>query len=352
MSTYNLTLTLDEAPGLVAAMRDLQSATRSYYDDSTGFVDGDYLATPAKNAVVAVQTLHELLWNQYSGKDLYGDLFANATDLNETILAFKYLRNVIQHVIHPVEPSENSAVGGTGLGFRTYCSWSAVPDSVHQQLRAGTRALRVHFENRLAGRSVTETLLDALCFFSVTLPGLVHRQANGEWTGFPLRHQAGVQARLHPEEPKSEAEAIEWLASRLPGADRRLILGAITTQGARYTYGANVVGRALVSPFFESSKQLQQDIDRGYPYYRAELDGRLTSVTIPDRCDAFKHTTISHESPDTWMGSPLTDPPAGEDFCLDHTEEYWLRQLWWETESSQGYTERRMRRLCAWYPIA
>jgi hypothetical protein len=352
MSSSALPLIAAETPGLVAAMRDLQVAVRSYYDESTGFVDAETLSTPAKNAVVAVQTLHDLLSNQYSYRSQYLDLFGKSAHLTETILAFKYLRNVIQHVIHPVKPSNKSAVGGMGIGYRTYCSWSEVPLSVDQQLRPGTRALRLHSENRLTDRSVTDTLLDALHFFSVSCPGLIHRRASGEWTGFPLRHQAGVAARLHPEEPGSEFDAIEWLASRLPGADRRLILGAATCDGSQYIYGANVLGRALVSPFFEKDEQIQRDIDIGFPYHRAAPKEHLTSVSIPDRCDAFANTPVSADPPDTWMGSPLSRPPQEDDFCLHLTEEYWLGQLLWELNNPQAYMTRRMRRLCAWYPIA
>ena len=71
MPSPHLSPNPDELPGLRAAMRDIQEAIREYYDASTGFVDADTLAAPAKNAIAAIQVLNDLLTNQFSQKQTY-----------------------------------------------------------------------------------------------------------------------------------------------------------------------------------------------------------------------------------------------------------------------------------------
>ena len=226
----------------------------------------------------------------------------------------KYLRNVVQHIIHPVEPTADATVGGLGLGFRTFSEWADVPSAVDQELRTGTLALRPHFERRLRQQPVLQTLLNAAAFFASVSPELVHRRADGEWTGFPLRHQGGVRDRLHPEEPEAESEAVSWMNGRRPGGDCRVICGSFVEDSGQLLFGVTFRGRCVMTPFFETPDQVDLDTWVG------DALARASSATGDD----------SFAQPDWWNGLLQLETPP----------------------NSQWYLTRRERRLCAWYPIA
>lgn len=115
----------------------------------------------------------------------------------EIVLAFKYVRNVMQHVLHLVQPRQNALIGGLH-GLRGYFVWADVPPAVHAKLHRRSQDLRQHFDRHLRSNEVTDTFVEALAAFATIAPELVHRNADGEWTGFPLPAQPGVIARLHP----------------------------------------------------------------------------------------------------------------------------------------------------------
>lgn len=142
--------------------------------------------------------LNDLLTNESSLASVYQVVTGSTPDARlEVVLAFKYVRNVMQHVLHPVRPNENALIGGLH-GLRVYTLWEDIPPAVHVALRPGTQALRPHFDKHLLGKEVTDTLLQAAWAFAQVSPDLVHR-AGGAWTGFPLQAQPGVAARLHPD---------------------------------------------------------------------------------------------------------------------------------------------------------
>ena len=336
-------------------MRDVQVSIEDFYRSSTGFgVDAEVLATPAKNAISAVQALNDLLTNAFSQKRAYGHLFDPPLNpLAEVICAFKYVRNVAQHVIHPVEPASNAVVGGVGLGFRTFSLWPAVPVSVHAQLRPATQALQPHYQARLMGREVVETLLEAAQFFWEVCPDLVHRRADGEWTGFPLRHQAGVSSRLHPEEPIDALRAANWMDARRPGGDLRVLCGSLDGLGGPTLFGLTFLGRCALVPFFESTEQVNHDISLGYTYHRGDVrEHTRPNNTIQDRCGLFAGILCSEKGLDSWIGDALSAAPcqdAGTTYAdLDFWEQ--LRSLE-QTPNPQWFLTRRERRLFAWFPI-
>ena len=353
MPSPHLSPNPDELPGLRAAMRDIQEAIREYYDASTGFVDADTLAAPAKNAIAAIQVLNDLLTNQFSQKQTYAVRAGGSGVDAETVLGFKYLRNVVQHIIHPVEPTADATVGGLGLGFRTFSDWADVPSAVDQQLRTGTRALRPHFERRLRQQPVVQTLLNAAAFFASVSPELVHRRADGEWTGFPLRHQGGVRDRLHPEEPEAESEAVSWMNGRRPGGDCRVICGSFVEDSGHLLFGVTFRGRCVMTPFFETPDHADLDISLGYRYYEAPIGDHTRETRLNDRFDAFDTVLCSDADLGTWVGDALAR--ASSATCDDSfaQPDWWKGLLQLETPpNSQWYLTRRERRLCAWYPIA
>ncbi len=247
---------------LRSAMRDLQVSIGDYYRCSEGFgVEAEVLATPARSSIGFVWVLNELFRKQTSRTAEYCAIFEPPTDSQaELIQAFEYLRHVTQH-IDPVHPQSAATVGGAGLGFRTYATWKEVPSSVHERLTSSTKALKPIYERNLQDHEVVGTLLNAARFFAEVCPDIVHRQANGEWTGFPLRHQAGVSSRLHPEEPDDQVAALAWMARRRPGGDLRVVCGSITdaTRGP-ILFGLTFMDGCAFVPFFETLDQVNDDI--------------------------------------------------------------------------------------------
>ncbi len=347
-----LTPAADEVAGLRAAMRDVQVTARAFHDASTGFVSADHLASPAKNAVGAIQVVNDLLTNEFSQRTPYASFFEHPTDGAETVLGFRYLRNVIQHLIHPVVPVRNSAVGGLGLGYRTFSTWSEVPASVDLKLRPRTRELRPHFERRLQGHEVMGSLLDASAFFASAVPELVHRASDDEWTGFPLRSQPGVRDRLHPEEPADETSAASWLDARRPGGDRRVLCGGLLDVDSVLLFGMTFRGSCVMTPFFETPAQVDADIALGYRYYDAPVAEHVHLIRLDDRCDAFNNTYCSPTDIASWTETPLAKAPTAP-FESRFAEVAWWRDLsrLERPPNLQWYITRRERRLCAWYPI-
>lgn len=179
-------------------MHDVQLSIVDYYAETARTRDLDRLATRVRAATSFIQVLNDLLTRESSISADYARLLTQPPDARlEILLAFKYVRNVMQHVLHPVRPTENALIGGLH-GMRTYALWEDIPGPVHAALHSPTRALRAHFDGHLRGNEVTDTRLEAAWAFAQVSADLVHH-TDGEWTGFPLPAQPGVDVRLHPD---------------------------------------------------------------------------------------------------------------------------------------------------------
>ena len=354
--TQSLRAAPTEIDGLRAAVRDVQEAVEQYYDACGGFVDADDLARHVRAAIAFIQKVNDVLRNHFADATAYESLFKPPLDPGaEVIEAFRYIRNVGQHLPHPVRVDDGATFGGFRLGYRSYATWQDVPLSVDAQLRPGTRAARPHFEAHLRGQEVTQTLLDALQFFWRVCPELVNRDVNGEWIGFPLRSQPGVPYRLHPEEPTEQADALTWMLGRKPGGDCRVICGV--TPGPKSdedtVFGVTFKGRCSYTPFFESRAQVELDIALGYPYHVADLAShtRLRD-DINDRFGPFGPAICSDEPMSDWMGAPLTGAPPRADWLAYGESEFWEdARLQEGNQLGQSFITRRARRLCAWFPV-
>jgi len=237
----------NEVEGIQSAMRDLQVSIADYYRNTSGFLElADQFTTPARAAVTFVVKVHEVLLKDFGQQAKYRQVFdarlAGGDAGAEIIEGFRYLRNVGQHLIHPVVPSTNAVVGGMQVRYRSYGLWQQVPRSTHRRLRSGTQSLRGFYDRRLLGEEVVDTLLSAARFFAEVCRMIPHLKENGEWTGFPLRHQAGVGSRLHPMEPRETTESQRWMNSRAPGGDFRLICGRCTVRDVSYVVGLTFRG--------------------------------------------------------------------------------------------------------------
>lgn len=334
-------------------MRDLQVSIGDFYRCSNGFgVEADVLATPVRACIGFVQVLNELLRKQTSRAVEYRSMFETPADGRVGIIeAFEYVRHVTQHV-DPVRPTSAATFGGVGLGFRTYARWQTVPLALHERLTTSTKALRPRYEQHLQDQEVVGTLFDAARFFAEVCPDLVHRQDNGEWTGFPLRHQPGVSSRLHPEEPEDEAEALRWMARRRPGGDFRVITGSLTdSERGPIIFGLTFTHRCAFVPFFETVDQVNDDLALGFDYYEADVAANTTEMGGDFGLPPGRSVLCSEHPAAHWAGERLDEAPRREDHTTFGSLNFW--QMMWSLEEAlgaQSFLTRRERRLNASLP--
>ena len=330
-------------------MLDVQTSIGDYYRSTATFdASVDLLATRVRSCLSFVQVVNGLLEARPEFPD-YTAMFKPPEDPRTTvILGFEYVRNVAQHIAHPVRPDPAAAVGGIGLGYRTYATWQDIPSAAHDQLWPRTQKLKSHYDHNLRGQEVTGTLLDVTRIFAEICPDLVHRRPNGEWTGFPLSHQAGVHSRLHPEEPDDPHTALAWMASRRPGGDCRVICGSLTDSvQTPVVFGLTFVADCAFVPFFETAEQIAADIAVGFDYFEADVAANtLESGTSPNRSVLCGKSAVCD-----WAGEPLVAAPKRKEHTTFATIDFWLQM--WEQESAEmptAFLTRRERRLNASAP--
>ncbi|MBX3103542.1 MAG: hypothetical protein KF867_01055 [Cryobacterium sp.] len=279
--TPTVPLASGEIAMLSEAMRDLQMSVSEYYSETAGVGD---LGRRVRGFLTATQTVNDLLTNQIAEGQAYMTLFsANRHPVAALIEGVKFARNVQQHVLHIVRPrDEMTLIGGT-LGCRLYAVWDEVPAHVVAQLRPTTQALEPRYQAELQGREVTRTMMSVLRFFAEVVPQIIHRDMHGEWTGFPLLSQPGVNSVIHPEEPEDHELARVWMDGRRPGGDCRVICGQVTVDGVPYVYGHTFIRRLSFAPFVETVEQASFDMSLGYPYLEGNIATNSEDVT--DRFD-------------------------------------------------------------------
>lgn len=342
-----LRLTTDELDPLRTTMRDVQLAVAAYYELTAKSGDVDELGTPVRAFLTSVQQLNESLSKRIADSAIYEALITQNGTAG-LIDAAKYARNVVEHVLHVIRPDDDTSLIGGMHGLRTYAQWAHIPSDVDAKLHKGTRALRPSYAAMVEGREIVEVMLDILHAFWSIAPDIVHRDQLGEWTGFPLRNQPAVGARLHAEEPTDLAAAEEWLNSRRPNGTTRLVCGQVTFEGDRLVYGLTFVGQYSFSPFVESAEQVARDVASGARYVRGDVNSRLE-----DRTQEFRHgvqgAVFFAADLDEWTAE-LTEIESSEDWCAVLDEEAWRRVASIERgvyPPEVRYPIRRARRLNA-----
>lgn len=244
-----------------------------------------------------------------------------------------------------MKPEPSVLIGGFGPGMRIYAVWEEVPWSAHGRLTHATKLLKPDYDQYLKGVEVTGTFMDAARFFFEVCPDLVHRDTNGEWTGFPLRHRDGVRSRLHPEEPPDEADALMWLAQRRPGGERRIISGTMRSADDELVIcGFAFVGRCSFTPFFETVEQVNTDITSGYPYHFGDVTAHVTECAADFEL-SHRAVFCSDTDVEEWAGEPLDAAP-------ERAESPAMAMIDWTAMWAQetSYLTRRERRLNASVP--
>lgn len=353
----------DEVEPMRSAMRDVQVSIADYYRQTSGFItDPDEYTTPIRSAVAFIQKLNEVMQKELTSSDysaLFKDRLARSDPGAQTIEAFRYIRNVGQHLLHPVMPEPGRVVGGNlGLGFRTSSRWADVPDDVHALLHTRTRPLKTDYDHVIAGRPTLEPLLDACRFFAEVCPQLVHRDDTGEWTGFPLRTQWGTMERIHPQEPNYDydydagvqnEEAIRgWLDARPPGGDYRWIAAKVTTSSGVYCCGRTFRNGISYLGFSESVSQIEADTRAGYTYWSGDpAENLIAGKTFSDRTGASFTAVSTSRAIEEWATGATQAAVVGADFC------HWTDPAHWQDAISRAedLAVRRAERLNAWFPI-
>ena len=348
-------LTPPEIPPLREAMGDLQTAVAAYYAETAR---GGDLGTAVRGFLASAQVVNDLLTNQVTHAAPYKALFtlrgARSPASPEVIDAVKYARNVAQHVLHIVRPSDDAVLIGGQLGLRIYAVWDAVPQAAHDRLtNKRTQALKASYDSALLGREVVGTMMDALRFFQTVNPAIIHRDARGEWTGFPLMSQPGVADPLHPEEPADIEAAWNWLDDRIPNGDARVVCGQVTLEGIRYLYGFTFIGRHSFTPFAETVRQVERDVAAGASYLEGDMWGNVDDAThLFPRAQGV--VCFSRSDLESWA-SPMTQLERDVDWCLRDDTEVWrgvvrIEQLSAGFPLPVAYVVRRARRLNACVP--
>lgn len=333
------------------AMRDLQTAVAAYY---TATAQAGDLGNRVRTFLINAQTLNDLFANAISDTASYASLFAAPAHAGANLVeGVKYARNVTQHVLHIVRPSNDVHLVGGTLGMRIYAFWDEIPPVADSKLRPGTRRLKPAYDATLLGREVTGTMLAVLSFYAEIAPGIVHRDQRGEWTGFPLMSQPGMSAPLHPEEPKEVAAAQSWLDDRPPNGDSRVVCGQFTIGETRYVYGHTLVGRYSFAPFVETVEQANKDVLAGFLYLAGKASKNLEDVSESFPSARQGSVLASREEVTSWA-SPINRIEEGEDWCEGGDVDTWHQIVSIERAGTfpefVTYELRRARRLNALVP--
>lgn len=348
-----VTIAPNEVEPFSTVMRDLQTGAARYYAETAS---GGDLGSSVRGFIANCQILNDWFVNAISDAASYRALFNQPRHPGADVIdAVKYVRNVSQHVLHVVKPSDTMTLVGGALGFRSYAQWEGIPSEVHAKLRPQTQALRPAYEANLEGKELMGTMMAVLRFYAEVAPRIVHRDQYGEWTGFPLMSQPGISDPLHPEEPMGNvARARAWMDSRRPSGDARVICGHVTIEGVHYVYGYTFVGRISFTPFFETTAQINYDIALSFPY----LEGNLTANAFDanaEHPEALQGNVVaSRDDLSTWT-TIVTQVEAGKDWCCPGFDpEIWRRECTLEIAGVLpdyvAYGIRRARRLNALAP--
>lgn len=351
MSTTPLTITPAEEPRLRQVMKDIQKDVAAYYAETAR---GGDLGVQARNWLGRVQNLNDLLTTQIGDKAKYLALFTpTPTPGAELINAVKYARNVDQHLMFEVSPSEDVLIGGTH-GMRTYGCWRPIPAATHVELHKRTQRLQPAYQANLEGNELTGTMLAVLRFFANIAPQIVHRDQRGEWTGFPLKSQPAVGDALHPEEPVGDiAAANAWLNGRRPNGDLRVVIGQLTKEEAPYLVGFTFADQLSFSPFVETPEQVDRDIAAGFTYLQGDVAANVENVTHKFPMPTTGAVLHSPKDVATWA-TPLTQTRYGADWMTGFDPDTWSHVVSVEHQGRfpdfVAYEQRRAFRLYAQVP--
>lgn len=330
-------------------MYDIQKSVSSYYAST---VSTDDAGSEVRTFLSRSQRLNASLTSEISDHDTYSRLIESSTDSSAQLMrAIKYARNVIEHTSHIISPKTDALIGG-GRRFREYPVWDDIPEAIHAQLRKRTQQLKLSYDAVLSGQSVIDTMFAVLRFFARVSPSIIHRDSHGEWTGFPLMNQDSVPDPLHPEEPLETDAAWDWLNTRIPNGDTRVVCGQFKMNEVNYWAGLTFVGRYSFTPFVETELQIARDMQAGFTYRQGDVERNVS-----DRSSEFSdwgctNVLFSMNEINVWA-HPVERFGYQQNWFTIFPEDYWRRLVRFENYHSfatLAYCIRRKHRLNAQMP--
>ena len=331
-------------------MYDIQKSVSSYYASTISTGDA---GSEVRTFLSRSQRLDASLTKEISDHDTYSRLLESSTDSSAQLMrAIRYARNVIEHTSHVISPKTDALIGG-GRIFREYPVWDDIPEVINAQLHESTQRLKPSYDAVLSGQSVIDTMFAVLRFFARVSPSIIHRDSRGEWTGFPLMNQDSVSDPLHPEEPIDMDAAWDWLNTRIPNGDTRVVCGQFKMDEVNYCAGLTFVGRYSFTPFVETEPQIAQDMQAGFTYRQGDV-----KRNVSDRSSEFSdwgctNVLFSMNEVNVWA-HPVERFGYEQDWFTLFPEDYWRRLVRVENYRSSAerlaYCIRRKHRLNAQVP--
>ena len=154
-------------------MRDLQIGAARYYAETAS---GGEIGATVRAFIANCQILNDWFVNAIADAASYSALFGPIRHAGADVIdAMKHVRNVSQHVLHVVKPSDTVALVGGTLGLRSCTRWEAIPMDVHANLHRRTQALRPTYEANLEGKELMGAMMAVLRFYADVAPNIVHR---------------------------------------------------------------------------------------------------------------------------------------------------------------------------------
>lgn len=344
-----------EVAPLRTTMRDLQMAVSRYYAETGHFGDDDEAAAQVRAFLTSAQQMNDSLSAALADSATYKALVDGPSPhpARGVIRGMKYARNVSEHVLHIVKQSApQSMVGNSDMGFHTYSEWEEIPTSAHAKLRAGTQKLKPDYDAHFRGQEVLGVMFEVLRFYAEVVPDAMHRDARGEWTGFPLQFQPAMSTLLHPEEPSDLTDARAWLDARRPNGDLRMVAGQLAHDGVQYVVGFTFTGQLSFGPFVESLPQVEADIAQGFTYVKWDGEPKLqdASAEFPRYRTGIPYRAVA---PLTEWTTAFDPSVPSTDWSVGYARDAWLQTI--RIERGAGlpdaltYHQRKARRLNAFY---
>jgi hypothetical protein len=285
-----------------ALRRQVADVWQATMETDTRLVPGYSLETEAETVAISVAFAsisarvldRHVFGDEYarSGKTFRSskyERFRNVDAQGRVLSGLALIRNSEIHLPVLIDPDVDRVLGIPGTTptrFRVFPRWRpyrALPAEMKQNRNRGERRQQaLAYRSHLAGRLVTETMLDALAFFLRCDPSLARRTSDGELEHFPLpeliRHDP--YERRHPEWPSVESvadEARAKAAANPPGGlEREILHRFIDKDGNVEAYvGHTKISATYREAFTERPEQIAADVSDGFRYHVAEADVRV-----------------------------------------------------------------------------
>lgn len=233
-----------------------------------------------RRALTTIRTLdHEIFFK--SDEKAYTDLRQN-DPRGITVRGLTGPRNNAVHHPEIIDPGIDRAIGPFQDGYLIFPVWVNRTQRMNSVFTNDKgkfmKSYATAYDDKVAGRALHDTLLDAFDFFDTLGPGLAHRDTGGQFRLFPLPPPPVAEShrffRLMPDSPnESKQQAVldvqlRWqLEMSRPLGRERIIIGAFEADtGEIVLFGFTIVSDTFVQAFYELPSQVRMDVSGGFGY--------------------------------------------------------------------------------------